>query len=231
LPDPDERPSPDSTLAAHYAIALGLLIVTILTFAVGTSGWARLLSVTIEGFTLCFLLWASGVRPRVLRVASAVAAVAIVSAAASIVVGGHSGKWGPAVIGALLALVAPIAIVRRLTQQHYIDAAMVAGALCIYLLAGLFFAYVYGAVDAVQGDPFFAQTADASSVEYVYFSFITLATVGYGDLTARGDLGRLLAVSEALLGQLYLVSAVALLVSNLGEARPRRRTPTDDADT
>ena len=46
-----------------------------------------------------------------------------------------------------------------------------------------------------------------------------MSTVGYGDLTARGDLGRMLAVTEALIGQLYLVTIVALLVGNLGRAR------------
>jgi hypothetical protein len=53
----------------------------------------------------------------------------------------------------------------------------------------------------------------------VYFSYVTMSTVGYGDLTARGDLGRMLAVTEALLGQLYLVTIVALLVGNLGRVR------------
>jgi hypothetical protein len=58
-----------------------------------------------------------------------------------------------------------------------------------------------------------------------------LTTVGYGDLAARGDVGRMLAVTEALLGQLYLVTVVALLVSNVG-IRPRRRPgpePEDEA--
>ncbi len=53
----------------------------------------------------------------------------------------------------------------------------------------------------------------------MYFSFITMATVGYGDLTAQGGLGRALAVTEGLFGQIYLVTAVAALVSNLGRRR------------
>ncbi|MEP6622954.1 MAG: potassium channel family protein, partial [Acidimicrobiia bacterium] len=64
------------------------------------------------------------------------------------------------------------------------------------------------------------QTHSRAAVDFVYFSFTTLTTTGYGDLTSRLDLGRMLAISEALLGQLYLVSVVALLVANLG--RPRR---------
>jgi hypothetical protein len=53
----------------------------------------------------------------------------------------------------------------------------------------------------------------------MYFSFITMATVGYGDLTPIGGLGRALAVMEGMLGQIYLVTAVAALVGNLGYTR------------
>ena len=71
-----------------------------------------------------------------------------------------------------------------------------------------------------QSQPFFAQQTHASSADYQYFSFITLTTTGYGDLTAAGNLGRAFAVLEALTGQIYLVTVVALLISNL------RRRPT-----
>ena len=60
-----------------------------------------------------------------------------------------------------------------------------------------------------------------------------MATVGYGDYTAGGNVGRMLAVSEALYGQLYLVSVVAILVGNLGRKRPQLQhsdeTPAGDA--
>jgi hypothetical protein len=85
----------------------------------------------------------------------------------------------------------------------------------------LFFAYLYSAIGAVNGH-FFAGRHGATIVDYLYFSFATLTTVGYGDLTAAGDLGRMLAVSEALTGQLYLVTVVALLVGNVGRDRIRR---------
>jgi hypothetical protein len=55
-------------------------------------------------------------------------------------------------------------------------------------------------------------------VSYLYFSFTTLTTVGFGDLTAGSDAGRMLAVMEALLGQLYLVTVVAFIVAT---RRPR----------
>jgi len=93
------------------------------------------------------------------------------------------------------------------------------GALCIYLFIGLFFATVYSAVDVVDDGAFFAQTDAPDMVDFIYYSFITQATVGYGDLSPITDLGRMLAITEALLGQVYLVTIVAALVSNLGRAR------------
>jgi hypothetical protein len=84
------------------------------------------------------------------------------------------------------------------------------------LLVGLFFAFLFRFTASVGLGPFFASTDRASDADYLYFSFSTLATLGYGDLVARTNLGRMLAVTEALFGQMYLVTVVALLVSNFG---------------
>jgi hypothetical protein len=89
------------------------------------------------------------------------------------------------------------------------------GVLCVYLLAGMTFGFIYGVIGAVGNDPFFAQIPGGDQSDFLYFSFITMLTVGYGDLTAAGNLGRALAVLEALFGQIYLVTIVALLVSRL----------------
>ena len=102
-----------------------------------------------------------------------------------------------------------------------VDIHTVIGAICIYVLLGMMFAFVYAAIDAMSSDPFFVQTAHATAPDFLYFSFITQTTVGYGDFTASGDLGRALAVLEALSGQLYLVTIIAVLVSRLSaRARP-----------
>ena len=105
----------------------------------------------------------------------------------------------------------------RDTQQVRIEA--VAGVLCLYVLVGMAFGFLYGAIDNLGGDPFFAGDAAATVSHCLYFSLTTLATVGYGDFVARSDLGHTLAVSEALIGQIYLVTVVSLIVSNL---RPHR---------
>jgi hypothetical protein len=64
----------------------------------------------------------------------------------------------------------------------------------------------------------------------MYFSYITMTTVGYGDYTAAGNLGRTLSASEALFGQLYLVTVVAVVVSRLGRRREPRAGRGERAD-
>jgi hypothetical protein len=65
----------------------------------------------------------------------------------------------------------------------------------------------------------------ASISQYVYFSYVTLATLGYGDLTPARAVGRLLAVFETIAGSLYLVTAVSLVVSRIGVERRGRGGP------
>ncbi len=219
----------EKRLEDRYILAGVLIIACIVAFAwVGDGRAGRLLTVALEGATLIVILRASQSRPRTLRIVSVTVGVALVAVAVSSTTDGTISDAAPLVLGAALALGAPIAIVHRLRDQPEIDFRTVAGALCIYLLAGLFFALLYGSIGAID-DPFFVQKEVASGVDYVYFSFVTLTTVGYGDLTARQDVGRMCSILEALFGQLYLVSVVALLVSNMGH--PRRNRPDVTSDT
>ena len=60
-------------------------------------------------------------------------------------------------------------------------------------------------------------------MDYLYFSFTTITTTGYGDFTAAGGVGRMTAMLEAIFGQLYLITVVALVVQNLSQLRQERR--------
>ena len=81
------------------------------------------------------------------------------------------------------------------------------------------FAFGYASDRRAGIHTLFVQTAHARLPDFLYFSFITQTTVGYGDLTAATNLGRTLAVVEALAGQLYLVTIIAVLVSRMA-SRP-----------
>jgi hypothetical protein len=122
-----------------------------------------------------------------------------------------------------MVALAPIAIVhglvRHFREEGRVTVQTMFGVLCIYLLLGSLFAFVYGILDEVGSSPFFAQIANGDTSDYLYFSFSTLTTTGYGDLTAGTDLGRSFAITEQLLGQIYLVTVVAVIIGNLSRAR------------
>lgn len=208
-------------LEDRYALAALLIVASIIIYAVaGDHRIGQLVVVVVQSITMLVILHASAVSKRSIRLATVFIIVALVATFVSTTLDRQS--VGPGLAGSLLAFIGPIVIVRRVMTHAKIDVSTVAASLCIYLLAGFFFAYVFRIIDIVGG-PFFVQHRSNGAVDFIYFSYTTLTTTGYGDLTSRLDLGRMLAVSEALLGQLYLVSVVALLVANLGRPRGAAR--------
>jgi hypothetical protein len=206
----------------EYGISLLLILATIVTLAtVGDGGLGQFVGIALGGGTLLFVLRTSGARRGTVRVASVLVALSLVLGALSILSGasGIAALWR--LIGLMLAFGAPLAIFRRILTHETITGRTILGALCIYLLIGLTFAYIFSIHETVA-PPFFVQVGNPTMADFIYFSYVTLATIGYGDLTAAQPLGRMVAVSDGLIGQLYLVSAVALLVGNVGRrlARP-----------
>lgn len=177
--------------------------------------------------TLVLAMRVARVRPRVMRPVAALAAVLVAISVVGAIVG-HSQGAAARISNLLLVTLAPPAVVvgtlRALRRRNRVTVEAVLSVLCLYLLIGMFFAFVYGLLGQVSG-PFFAQNVAATASRCLYFSFVTLTTVGYGDLTASSNLGHTLCVAEALVGQIYLVTVVSLIVSNLGAARgPLRAT-------
>ena len=84
----------------------------------------------------------------------------------------------------------------------------------------MFFSFIYGLIDAVDpAHPVRPDVAQPTARTELYFSFVTLTTVGYGDLSPLGGVPRAFAVAEMLAGQIYLVTVVSLIVTNLGARR------------
>jgi Ion channel len=101
----------------------------------------------------------------------------------------------------------------RVLQHRRVSHETVLGALCSYVLVGLLFAFVYLAVNEFRDDPFFAQPEPHQQSEFLYFSFVALTTLGFGDLSPSVGLPQALTVLEALFGQVFLVTLVARLVT------------------
>lgn len=202
-----------------YGVLLLLIFLTLLASAfVGDLRFVSLSVLVLQGGTLLFAQWTSRVQPRVLRIsAAAILAGAIVS------VLGHLPDHDQLVrldlvVGAILSAGTILIIVRRIGLHPAVSGATILGAVCVYLLIGVAFAYTFRTMDALA-PPFFAHDGTASSTNFLYYSYTSLTTVGYGDLTAQPALGRMLSVTEALMGQLYLVTVVALVVGNIGRTK------------
>jgi hypothetical protein len=215
--------APPDRFQYRFGVVFILILTTFVFLAAAPTGaWARPVTVALQGATLVAALSAAGVPRRLVRASVLVTIVAFVATVATMSVGGAAPGGLVALLNALLVATAPVAIAWSILRRGVIDVRTVLGALCIYVLLGMFWAFVFTAVGAFAPDPFFAQLSDPTSADYQYFSFVTQTTVGYGDLTAGGNFPRAIVVLEALLGQIYLVTVVALLVSNLGRGRGAR---------
>jgi hypothetical protein len=111
----------------------------------------------------------------------------------------------------------------RVLKHRRVTAETIFGALCAYVLIGLLFAFLYLAVSDLRDAPFFVQPGPHADSEYLYFSFVALTTLGFGDLSPAVGLPQALTVFEALAGSIFLVVLVARLVTLW--VRQDERTP------
>src|SRR6185503_6301473 len=137
----------------------------------------------------------------------------IILAIAQLVAGSERLSGITGLVTGVLIVATITAIAVGVVDQSEVNARSITGAVCIYVLFGLLFLFIYSAIALLGSGPFFAQGTDGTRALRLYFSYVTLATLGYGDYSAAGDLGHTVSVLEALVGQLYLVTVLALLVS------------------
>jgi hypothetical protein len=222
---------------SHYEVVLALVIAVVALTPLDT-GTTRPLTVAMLGAVFIFSFWTSGASRRLVYSATGLVIIAVIVASVGQLAGGRASRILFTVIGFGLCAAAIATIFGQLAAQARVTRRTVTGALCVYLLLGLLFTYLFGFVGAVDSHGFFAQPGAHGATDYIYFSYVTLTTVGYGDLTAGSNLGRVLAVLEALMGQLYLVTIVAVVIGNIGRQRalppsgPRsRRGRSQVADT
>jgi hypothetical protein len=219
--------SPDS-----YATVLLLILVTYALSAALTASWAASLILAIQIATVWVSLRAARASRPVLVIANVALVVAAVAAAANLIFGdridgGSVVLW----VSCLLYLAAPVAIVRHLLQRHVVDAETVLGAIAAYLMAGMFFAFLYHAVGVDQTrPPFFGSHGPGTFSQDLFFSFTTLTTTGYGNLVPSGNPGQTFAVFEMVIGQLFLVVAVAKVVSAWRPGQGRAGLRKDSGD-
>ena len=129
---------------------------------------------------------------------------------------------------AILLAIAALTILRRvILGASQVDFRTILGAISVFTLLGLLFAFLFVAFVSATHTEFFTGVPDPRSSDYLFFSYTTLTTTGYGNLVPAGTVGQSFAVFEMLVGQIFLVTLVAGLVSLW---RPGARKPVDRAD-
>ena len=164
-------------------------------------------------------------RKRDRRLAVALAAGAIVFSG-----GALSGvRPGGGDVGPLLAVVfsayATWKMLTGIVRSERVTGDVLAGALATYIMAGLAFAVVYGVIAGRRPDAFLTGTAaPASFPDLVYFSFVTLLTIGFGDVTAAAPFARAVVLVEGLFGVAFTTVVMASLVAGYLRHRDREST-------
>jgi ion channel len=206
---------------ARYTAILVLILSTVgFQLAAPDTDWARFVTVVLQGATLLVALQVGRIHGLLDRLLIALVAASIALSALALTALTSLGATGARAINLLLIGFAPIAIFRGMIAdmraRRRVTVRTIIGVLSIYLLIGLIFTFVFGIIAAESSALFFKHGVEGTSADYLYFSYATLTTVGYGDLVAALHAGRSVAIIEALIGQIYLVSVVSLIVGNLG---------------
>ena len=113
----------------------------------------------------------------------------------------------------------PIVVLRRIFVHTRVDRTTLLGAISVFLLLAVAFEYAF-LFSAGQVDGSFFNQGDQPTTSFMYFSLVTITTLGYGDLSPAHEVGKFLATAEAVIGQVFLVTVVARLVSLYGMSRP-----------
>jgi Ion channel len=202
--------SPDS-----YGSVLLLILFTYVFSVTVTSSWAASLVITVQIATVWAVLHVSGARRSVRRVAAALLLISALAAIVNLFVGRETtGEGAVAFMSVVLYVIAPFSITRSLIFRREVDLQTVLGAIDIYLLVGMLFAFIYRFLGVIQPSAFFgAAVGDGKFPQDLFFSFTTLTTTGYGNYVPAGNPGQSFAVAEMLIGQLFLVIAVAKVIN------------------
>ena len=214
----------------RFGVVLFFVVATIVVSSlinVGSSYGDSLFAHSMSGAALIAAAKATGMHRRGRRVVTVVVLVAV-GLLALLSLG--QAVLGENVVGAIspkqadplwlvLVVVVPIIVIRRISQHTVVSMRTLLGAITAYLQIGVAFAALFQAVDVWSTLPAFGQPRVSSA--FTYLSLTTMSTLGIGDIVPTTELSRLLVASEAVLGQVFLVTIVAIVVSQFAGGRKK----------
>jgi voltage-gated potassium channel Kch len=198
----------------RYGLVLALILAGYLLSAVETSRLILAINSIIWVSLLLTTLWSPGIPERLRRIGLIATILVLVSTLSlGLLPSDVAQGWSFLILG-VAQLAAMLAILNRVTRHRVVTLQTVMGGVAAYALIAFVMAAVFHGADLLTSEPFL--NGVVSNGDYTYFSFITLTTVGYGDITAASAIAKRLAVVEAFVGQVFIITLVARLVSLWG---------------
>lgn len=209
--------------AFRYGLVLLQVAVAVLFAVLVPDGeGSRAIVAAILGLALIGIIVTSELAIGFRRLGAGIIVAVVLILGGLIEAGTVEHQWVPSALAAILVTIMVVELARgmfALMRTSGVTAQAISGGLAIYLLLGLWFAMVIGVLADAASAPYFVGGTNGDMSDHVYFSFTTLTTTGFGDPVAATQPGKALAVMEMLIGQIYLVTVIALLVSR-ARARP-----------
>jgi voltage-gated potassium channel Kch len=198
----------------RYGLVLSLILVGYVLSGVESSRFLIAVNSLLWVALLLTTLWSPGVPKRLRRIGSvATILVLLTTLSLGFVSSELADGWRLILLG-IAQFAALLAILNRVSRHRQVTFQTVMGGVAAYALIAFVMAALYHGMDLLTDTTFL--NGVVSDSDYVYFSFVTLTTVGYGDITAATDIAKRLVVVEAFVGQVFLVALVARLVSLWG---------------
>lgn len=204
-----------SVWQSGYWLVLVLLLISYVFCASQSSPSTSLLALLVQLVTVAVTLWVARVRTSILRIGW-ISLVCVALAAAAVQIASFEGRTLAIVLSiasTLAYLFAPMAIVAHQARKVLVDGQTLLASIAAYVMVGMFFTFVYNLLALVTAAPLFGEGTVDSLTSQLFFSFTTLTTTGYGNLVPVGAFVQSVAIIEAIAGQLFLVIAVARVVS------------------
>jgi Ion channel len=204
--------------AESFSDAFGLvfllvLLTYVLTSLLNNRGWSAVLLTLATSATSIVALTSSHARPGLVRSALWLSGLTVLLAIVAAASDEHSWLNLASAVQITLLAVAMGAVLHRVVVAAEVGFRTILGAISVYAVLGILFTFLYGMVDRIQSAPFFEGVAHPGGSDFIFFSYTTLTTTGFGDLVPAAQPGRMISGLEMMVGQIFLVTLVAGLVS------------------
>ena len=204
-------------MQCHYLLASLILLLAVYPYvSTGPTGPAAL--AVLSSFILITGVYAVSDRRRQVAIAAVLAIPAFGLGWLHILTGIPALSTAKSVFTLLFYTFTALVSLHRVIRTRQVTADTISGAVSVYLLMGLTWATAYDLVETITPGSFASSQPDAvfTFPAFIYYSFVTLATLGYGDITPLTDQARSLALLETVSGTLYIAVLIARLVAAAG---------------